>query len=121
MIPMVDLIYLSRSKRETFRREQFSAWVQGSSAGTFLYVMLSCLERHKLSDIPAEILHELWLRQRSLDRLNLKLAHALIDQYAVDGRTVGFALGRINMRILWRTLLWSLLPARLRLKHTLKK
>lgn len=129
MIAMLDTIYLLNNTKDMLRWEQILDWAKDSSVSTYLYVMLTYLDQYKLIDCSPEILHELFLRQKSFGNLNLKIVHILIDQYLVDGRTFGRMLNRRNLRILWRTLLlpgppfrnlmlipWNLLPSRLRIR-----
>jgi hypothetical protein len=124
MVGMLDLIYLLRTAR-SLRWERIIDWLDGSVAASYLYLLLSYLERHRLVAIAPEILRELFSRQRSFGRMNLKILHVLIDRYVVDGRSLGPLVSARNFAILWRTLLspgppsrnvvrtlWNLLPSR---------
>ena len=124
MVGMLDLIYLLKNAR-ALRWERILDWLEGSIASTSVYLLLTYLIRHRLVDIAPEILRELFLRQRSFGRLNLKTLHALIDRYVADGREFGQLVSARNFDILWRTLLapgppsrnvllllWNLLPSR---------
>ncbi len=126
MIAMMDIICLLKNTKDTLCWEQILDWLHGSAASTHLYLMLTYLDKYQLVDVAPEILHGLFLRQRSFGNMNLKIMHTLIDHYFVDGRTFGRVLNLRNLRILWRTLLlpgqpfrnlmlvpWNLLPSRL--------
>ena len=124
MVGMLDLIYLLK-KAPGLRWERILDWLDGSIAATYVYVLLTYLDRHRLVDIAPEILRELFGRQRSFGRANLKTLHALIDRYVANGGEFGRLVSARNFDILWRTLLlpgpparnallvlWKLLPSR---------
>jgi hypothetical protein len=65
-------------------------WVNGCAAATYLYLLLSYLDRYRLAKITPEVMQQLAQSQPSFGKLRLKAAHAIIDHYY--GRT-GFWLG----------------------------
>lgn len=125
MIAMLDIIYLLKNSQGRLRWEKIVDGSHGPAASAHLYLILTYLHKRRLIDVAPEMLRELSLRQRSLGNVNLKILHAVIDRYFVDGRTFGRVLRLRNLRILWRTLLlprsptrnlvllpWNLLPSR---------
>jgi len=124
MIAMLDLIYLLRNA-SALRWERIFDWLNGSVASTYVYLLISYLDRHKLIDIEPSILRELFTRQRSFGRTNLAILHALLDRYALDGREFSWLVNTRNVDRVWRSLLlpgppswnillalWNLLPYR---------
>jgi hypothetical protein len=129
MIAMLDVIYLLKNSEGALRWEQIFDWSRGSMAATYLCLLLTYLRKCRLIDVAPEILREIFSRQRSFGSINLKILHALIDHYFVDGRAFGRVLSLRNARIVWRTLLlpgppfrnlmllpWNLLPSRRRIR-----
>jgi len=112
MVAMVDMIYLLKNTKDTIHWEQIVDWLHSSVASTYLYLMLTYLVKYQLIAIAPEILHRLFLSQRSFGKMNLKIMHVLIDHYLVDGRGFGQVLSLRNLDILWKTLLFSGPPFR---------
>lgn len=132
MVGMIDVSRLLASA-PVLRWDRILAWLDGSpGAATCLYLLLSYLSRHRLADISPEVLRALSSRQQALGAVNLKILHAVIDRYLVDGRRFGFLMSGRNFDIiragflaprrpsqnLYRVL-WNLLPSRIWLTQTM--
>jgi len=89
--------YLLRNAR-ALRWERIFDWLDGSVAAAYVYLLLSYLDRHRLTDIAPGVLHEFFLRQRAFGRTNLAILHALLDRYVADGREFGL-LGWMALRL----------------------
>jgi hypothetical protein len=116
MVGVVDAIYLLKQAGDELCWDWIVNSVRGSIAATYLYLLLSYLDRYRLVEIDPEILHELFLTQPSFGKISLEAAHAIVDRYSVAGAR----LGRLNERfvtIAWKTLTlpgpapWSLMRA----------
>lgn len=131
IVGMLDLVYLL-AKARTLRWERILEWLDGSPATTYVYVLLSYLSRHQLIRLPSEVLHELFARQRSFGRANLRVLHTLLDRYITEGREFDVLVSARNFDVLWTNLarpgtparnvlraVWSLRPSRVWLKRTL--
>ena len=101
---LLDIIYLLRESRQTLEWNTILDWVQGSVAGTHLYLLLSYLQKNEIIDLNGEILADLFKRQPSFGKLNLKMAHFLIARY-LEGKIPRGRVARRNLDILWKTLL----------------
>ena len=80
------------------RWERIFDWLDGSVAAAYVYLLLSYLDRHRLTDIAPGVLHEFFLRQRAFGRTNLAILHALLDRYVADGHEFGL-LGWMALRL----------------------
>ena len=105
MVPMLDIIYLLRNTKDKFSWDKILDWLDDSATCTRLYLMLTYLYKYQLISVAPEILHELFLRQRSFGTINLKILHAFMDRHLVDGRPFGWMLSLRNLHIVCRTLL----------------
>ncbi len=123
MVGILDVIRLL--EKATLRWERILAWLEGSFASTYVYVLLTYLARRGLADLEPEALPGLFRRQRSFGRTNLRVLHTVIDRYVVDGRKFGRVVSERNFGIIWQALLspgrpsrnmlelgWNLLPSR---------
>jgi Uncharacterised nucleotidyltransferase len=99
---LLDIIYLLKRAPHNIRWDAILNWVQGSVAGTHLYLVLSYLTKNGIIELDGTILADLFLRQKSFGRLNLKIAHSLITRYVVAGK-IPLAAGKVA--VLWETLL----------------
>jgi Uncharacterised nucleotidyltransferase len=105
MVAMSDIIYLLKNRQATLHWEEILGWMRNAVASTYLYLLLSYLDRYKLIAIDPYILHELRRCQRPLGSTTLKIMYALIDRYFVNGRALGLVFSLRTCDILWRTLL----------------
>ncbi|HWP58357.1 MAG TPA: nucleotidyltransferase family protein [Candidatus Acidoferrales bacterium] len=120
---LVDAIYLLKGAGARFAWERLLRWVQGNVAATYLYLLLSYLERHRLVEVAPDVMRDLFNQQCSFGRSALRLAHALIDRFLVGGRSFGPLMSQRNVTIVWKTLLlpgpaarnWLLAPINLSL------
>lgn len=80
-------------------------WVQGSAAGTHLYLLLSYLQQNEIIDLNVDILADLFERQPSFEKLNLKMARFLIGRCLVEGNIPRGRVAMRNLDIVWKTLL----------------
>jgi len=104
LVTMFDTIYLLGSTR-SLRWECILSWLENAVAATPVYLLLSYLDRHELVRLPPGLLDELARLQRSFGRASLRLLHAMIDRYVVDGRQLGWVVSERNFTILWQSLL----------------
>jgi putative nucleotidyltransferase-like protein len=122
VVAMLDLIYLLRNSR-AIRWERIFEWLDDSCAATYVYLLLSYLDRHHLVDIEPGVLDNLFGRQRSFGRTNLAVLHSILDRYVVDGYPFSWLMSVRNINRVWDSLLrpgrpsrnallglWSLLP-----------
>ncbi|MCS6926622.1 MAG: nucleotidyltransferase family protein, partial [Candidatus Binatia bacterium] len=86
-IALLDLIYLLKNAQDTLHWERILDWIRGSPAAAHLYLLLSYLDLHHLTDVGPAILSALSTSQPSLGPLNRKILHTVIDRYLVNGRT----------------------------------
>jgi len=105
VVPLLDLVYLLKQTRGELDWERLLDWLQDSRAATYLFVMLSWLARFDLISVDRSVLNKLSTIQASFGRLDLKIAHRLIDDYIVKGRQYGRILTSHNLAIVWETLL----------------
>ena len=109
LFALLDIIYLLRRAQQNIRWDTILNWIQGSVAGTHLYLVLSYLNKNNLIELDKAILAELFVRQQSFGLFNLKIAHSLITRYVVAGK-IPLAAGKVA--VLWETLLRDEEPAR---------
>jgi Uncharacterised nucleotidyltransferase len=105
MVAMLDMIYLLQKRKGAIDWERLLGWLQGSTASTYLYLMLTYLAKYDLIDIDPEILRDLCRCQRSYRSIHVKILHMLIDRYYVHGSPFGRLSSLRNIGILWKTLL----------------
>ena len=131
IVGMLDLVYLL-AKARPLRWERILEWLDGSLATTYVYVLLSYLSRHRLIRLPPEVLQELFARQRSFGRANLRVLHTLLDRYVTEGHEFGMLVSARNFDVLWTNLArpstpthnvlraaWNLRPSRAWFKRRL--
>jgi hypothetical protein len=102
LFPFLDIIYLLRRAQQNIRWDAIFRWVQDSVAGTHLYLVLSYLNKNKITDLENKILADLFVRQRSFGTLNLKIAHYLITRYVVAGK---IPISAWKLAVFWENLL----------------
>jgi Uncharacterised nucleotidyltransferase len=110
-VALLDLVYLLRNSR-AIRWERIFGWLDDSCAATYVYLLLSYLDRHHLIDIEPGILGNLFGRQRSFGRTNLAVLHVLIDRYMVDGHQFRWLVSARNVDRVWKSLLLPGRPSR---------
>lgn len=104
-IALLDTMYLLKHAADTLQWERILDWTRESPAAVHLYLLLSYLDRHRLTDVAPAALAALSASQRSVGPLTRKILHTLIDRYLVEGSPFGRLGGVRNVDILWRTLL----------------
>jgi hypothetical protein len=102
LFALLDIVYLLKRASHPIRWEAIFNWVEHSVAGTHLYLVLSYLAKNGIVELDRSILAELFVRQKSFGRLNLKIAHSLITRYIAAGK-IPLAAGKVA--VLWETLL----------------
>jgi hypothetical protein len=105
MVAMLDMIYLLQQRKGAIDWEQILRWVYGSVASIYLYLMFTYLHKYGLLNSDLEIPRELRLHRQSYRSINVKILHALIDRYVVDGCSFAWPWSLRNIRILWQSLL----------------
>jgi hypothetical protein len=79
--------------------------LRGSTTAQPLYLLLTYLHRRHFIELAPGLLRELSSRQCSVGEPSLRILHALIDRYVVNGLLPGPVLSSRNLSILWDTLL----------------
>ncbi len=103
MVAIIDAIHLFKHVDGQLCWEWIVNSIRESIAATYLYLLLSFIDRHQLVKIPTEILRDLFLAQRSFGRASLRTAHAIIDRYYVTGKQLGWFSRKVV------TLIWLML------------
>ena len=110
LVALVDTIYLLKHAGDELSWEWVLGAIYHSVAATYLYLLLSYMERYDLVEIAPEIMRELSLTQLSFGDLDLKTIHHMIDRYFVMPTRFGPMLSERTVGIIWRTLI---LPGRI--------
>jgi hypothetical protein len=125
-IPLLDLVYLLKAAGGRLRWERILAWLDGAPrTAAHLHAALTYLARRRLAPIAPALVDALARRQRSFGAPSLRIVHALIDRFLLDGAAPGRLLSEDRLRIVWNTLLqpgrpvlnlaalpWRVLPRR---------
>jgi hypothetical protein len=104
MVALVDAIYLLKHAGQKLSWEWILGSVFRSVAATYVYILLSYLDRYRLISIAPEILQELSTSQLSFGRRSLRAAHRVIDHYVVMGQAYGRLSSERTVSIVWKTL-----------------
>jgi hypothetical protein len=110
LIGMLDVIRLLAAG--TVRWDRILAWLEGSVAATYVYLLLTYLSGRRLADVDPVVLEAIGRQQRSLNRLNVRALHALIDHYVIGCRPYGRLVSQRTFAIAWQTLLAPAAPSR---------
>lgn len=102
-VALVDAAYLIRGVPQ-LDWERLLAWMAVSPAARAVSVFLTYLERRRLADLPPDVVRRLSDAACAAGPLALRLAHALIDRYVVDGRDFGRAMSERTFHRLWKAL-----------------
>jgi len=105
MVAMLDLIYLLKHVKDPDVWGDIGEWLPDSVAVVYLCLLLTYLTKYRLINIAPELLHALLVQQHAFGTANLKLMHALIDRYLVDGKPFGRVLSLRHLDIIWHTCL----------------
>jgi hypothetical protein len=105
LVALIDTIYLLKHAGHELSWDWVLGAIHDSVAATYLYLLLSYMERHHLLEIAPEIMRELSLSQPSFGSLDLKTIHRMIDRYFVAPTKFGPMLSERTVGIIWRTLI----------------
>ena len=105
MVALLDLIYLLKQIQDPDVWGHIGEWLPHSVAVVHLCLLLTYLQKYRLIHIAPEILRTLFRQQYVFGTLNLKLMHALIDRYMVDGKPFGHVRSLRHLDIVWQTFL----------------
>ena len=105
LIAVMDLMLLLRNRGDGLCWETIFEWVKDSTAATYVYLLLSYLDRSRLVILPHDILHRLFFIQRYFGKISLAAAHAMIDHYMLEGRKFGALLNLRTLSVAWETLI----------------
>ena len=121
-IPLLDVTYLVKSG--LLRWDRVLAWLERAPAtAAHLYALLTYLAARRLTTVAPDVLDALARRQQSFGAASLRIVHALIDRFLLDGAAPGRLVSEARLRIIWNTLVqpgpqagklaalpWRLLP-----------
>jgi hypothetical protein len=85
-VALFDAIYLLRSSGPRIDWDGMFRWVDNEAAMASTYLLAAYLARHGLNVAPEPILSRLRSAQRTFRAWDLRLVHALIDRYVLEGR-----------------------------------
>jgi hypothetical protein len=105
LVALLDLIYLLQCAQKPDVWGHIAEWLPHSVAAVHLCLLLTYLQKYRLIHLAPEILHALLRQQHAFGTVNLKLMHALIDRYMVDGKPFGAVRSLRHLEIVWQTCL----------------
>lgn len=105
MIAMVDMIYLLRQTATTLDWARITAWLDGSVAAPHVFLLLTYLAGHQVIALDPQVLQRLGGRPGVVGTLNVRLLHAMVDRYVVDGRPADPFLRLLSLLRVWDSLL----------------
>jgi Uncharacterised nucleotidyltransferase len=105
MVAFADTIYLLKCAADGLSWEWILSAVYRSVPATYLYLLLSYMDRYDLVKIAPGIMRELSSSQPSFGSLGLKTVHRMIDRYLVTATGFGPVLTERTVGIVWKTLM----------------
>jgi hypothetical protein len=109
MIAMADLAFLLNDN-PAVRWDRILTWLDGALAARSVYLLLTYLDTRHIIRVPPGILGRMRARQ-PLGGVALRIAHAMIDRYVVDGHDLGPLMSARAFTRIWRTLVLRRLPS----------
>ncbi|MGE5305798.1 MAG: nucleotidyltransferase family protein [Alphaproteobacteria bacterium] len=113
LVAIIDAIHLFKHVDGQLCWEWIVNSPRESIAATYLYLLLSYIDRQQLVKIPTEILRDLFLAQHSFGKASLRTAHAIIDRYYATGKQLGWFSRKVV------TLIWLILMLAVPTLHSL--
>jgi hypothetical protein len=104
LVAVVDAIYLLKWAGNELCWQWIVDSVRGTIAASYLYLLLTYMDRYHLARIAPEVLHELLINQLSFGTVSIRAAHAIIDRYYVTGKPLG-RFSNKSVSMLWETLI----------------
>jgi hypothetical protein len=101
--PLLDVLYLLKASEKVLVRSRLTVGAGSEMAMASLYVMLAYLARHGLGSQSYELSRVLGYKQKIVGPLQLRIIHAALDRYLIEGRPWNLPLplpvpGRYSLR-----------------------
>lgn len=112
LMPVLDMIYLLKSRETRIDWDLILSLLEGSVAATRVYLMLTYLQRHELAAVPKVVVERLSSMQKNLNDASTSILHRLVDTYLVAGKPYSQLASEANIAIIWGALLEPRLPLR---------
>ncbi|HEX9821818.1 MAG TPA: nucleotidyltransferase family protein [Methylomirabilota bacterium] len=104
MVAMADMACLLKNS-PAVDWPRILEWTDGSAAARHLGLLLTYLQKHRIIQLPPEILRRIYRMQTAFARLTFGIGHSLLDRYVVDGRDFGTLMTEQNFNRVWRRLI----------------
>jgi len=85
IIPLLDAIYLLGAAGEDLDWDELFSWLDNKMAAASLYVLLAYLSRHEFYQTPRPVLSRLARCQHVVGAMELRIIHAILSSYLIDG------------------------------------
>ena len=105
--PLLDAIFLLKATEGLLDWDVLLGWLDNQIAMASLYVMLTYLARCGFCQVDASIISRLALSQDVIGRSGLRIFHAILDSYLVQGKRFTRFFNSSHARIVLSTLLAS--------------
>ncbi|MDH5648750.1 MAG: nucleotidyltransferase family protein, partial [Gammaproteobacteria bacterium] len=109
MVAMLDIFLLLR-KETRLDWEKIIKWLHNTYPASYVYLLLSYLERYNFIQLPDGIMDKLAKCQKNLNRFSLRFLHRIIDDHIANDMPFGRVLTQHNLATLWQTLLGASSP-----------
>jgi hypothetical protein len=84
--PLLDAVILLSNPEVTIDWDQLAVGFHDDQPTACMYLLLACLARHELVQLPRGLLSTLAARQTLIGPAELRLINSLVDRYLLDGR-----------------------------------
>jgi hypothetical protein len=110
VLPLADAVLLIRVHGERIDWDRIVGIAGGTWAATAVRLLLECLARWDLADLPRGLLRRIADCDPYGNALLVSLERGLVRRYVLDGRRPGRFLTRRNLRTTWSTLVGPTRP-----------
>lgn len=104
-VQLIDMLLLIKNNIKGLDWDKINRWTNNTASASYLYLLLSYLNKNNLIDVPDHYLKSLKLKNTNMAYINRSILFSIINRFLLDERHNRRFINNNVLSIIWETLL----------------
>ena len=104
-VQLIDMVLLINNHNKGLDWKKITSWVDNTASASYLYLLLSYLNKRQVLDIPSSVIHSINLKKSNMGYINRSLLYLIIDSFIPEKAHQNPFMNNNTLGVIWTRLL----------------